>query len=808
MTTLAKEKKKKKKDTNLDKNKVTFTLKPLIGGVYEDIQRVGIKIFNEETIGRYGCNILVYRMLPDVRDGLKPIHRRLLYSAYHVANGRKVKCNGIIGELLKKWHPHGDVAAYSSMTKMTQSWRGIPLITGKGNFGSVNDPDGYAAMRYTEAYISDFAKDCFFSDFMSKDDTAITDFIPNFDDSELEPFYLPAKYPTFLFNWNTGVAQAFQNEAPGFSFTDALETTIKLIKEGPMAPVDINLEDPQGCDILAERGVKGKFFDTPDFKVKVRSKYSVKTHKGKNYLQITTLPFETSVTSIDASLKKLITEKKKINYIEDTDDVVKNYKDMEYSIFLARGYDPHTCMEDLFKKTALEKTFSLSMQFTNDLQLIDYGTYRNALNAWIDYRRNQVKRRCKLNRARLSKEIHIREAFIWLIDNDKVDQFVVIMRNNNSEKAKVKLEKQFGFSGLQAEAVSNLRFSSINPDNRDKYVKEVDKYRKEAEELFKIIHSDKKVDKVIIQELEEGLKKYGGEPNRSKIHLIGGAIVKSTTTNLEVYEKHFLKFSKDNVKSINQDIPFFKGVVPHTFILGFNKKGNFANINISKLRDSKNNSVGYEFEKHGLSGKCVAVVPEERNGSLLLLTKNGTIQRSDVSKYNESKTGSAIKLSDGDKLVDVIFAEKGDEVFIITNLGNALLLPVKDISETNRNTKGVTAIKLKEDEYCIGISRITKHQNQIITITDRGDAKRFDKLTLPKSKRADKGFSILSASDKGKLIKVVGCTKDETLMLYTNFNNEVVEIPTADVKKVTRMSQGKKIISMPKSVKLVDARIK
>jgi len=789
-----------------------FRFKPRINGKIENIEVVSIENFNEESMSRYGTNVLSYRMLPDLRDGIKPINRRLLYTSYFVAYNRRVKSNAVIGELLAKWHPHGDQAAYSSMVNMSQEWRGMPLIYGKGNFGSIKNPKSHAAMRYTEVLLSDFSKDCFFGDFLEKNDTTIVDFIPNFDDNALEPFYLPARYPNFLTNWNTGIAIGFSHTSAGFTFKDALETTIKLIKEGPNAEVNINISDPQGCDILAERGMKNKFFDAPNYSVRVRALYKVKeVGNGKHSLVITALPYETSSKAVDDQIGKLI-DNKLINYVDDSQAIIKNFKDLEYSIYLNKGYDPHTCMEDLYKRTNLEKTFSSKLLYINSdlnsLDLRNYVTHRNALNAWIDYRREQVQRRTKLKRAKLSKEIHIREGLLKIINMNKVEEFIKIVKTNKNKESQLKLIKKFKLSDLQAEYLVNIRIGLLSIDHRDKYIKEIKEMQAEIKILIDIIHSSKKIDKIIISELEYGIKKYAKDEKISKIHMLGGAIEKTSSTSVEFTRNHMLKYlPDDNIKTLNDDHPFFKSIVPNTFILVYGRNGKFINIDLTKLKISKNNSVGYEISSLGLNSEAIGIVPDNSNGSIIMITRNGIIQRSDIDSYKSSKTGSAIKLNDDDELVGATFVSKKDAVIIYTNLGNALMLKTKDITKTNRNTKGVSGIKLKKDEYCVGISSILYGDSQIVTITDRGYAKRFDIITLPKSIRGKKGFGIMSPDEVGNLVSVISVNKDDKLKLYTSFNNEDIEIRTSEIPKKTRISKGKKIVKMPKHIKIIDAEV-
>lgn len=779
-------------------NKYTLTLKPMVDGVYENVLAMDLATFNEEEKARFGVNTISYRMFPDIRDGLKPIGRRLIYSAYLVSELKKVKSNGIIGELLKKFHPHGDLAAYSSMVKLTQPWRGIPLIKGESNFGSVNDPNTYAAMRYTEALLSPFSKDCYFSDFRYKKDTCITDFIPNFDDSDLEPFYLPAKYPVVLTRWSTGVVVGFNNVTPAFSFRDACNAIIKLIEDGPNAELNYNLDDHQGCDILCERGVKNNFFDTVDPKVRVRSKYTVETNKGKNSLVISTLPFETSVVSIDNILEKRIKEKA-ITYVEDSEDSVENFTELKYRIFLSKGYDPHTCMEDLFKKTPLEKTFSTKLHFLNDLQLKDYGTFRSIALDWLEYRRQQVKRKCKLLRSHYAKEMHIQSGLLKLIELNKVDEFFKLLQKHKKAEGIEIIKEKYGLDNLQAKYLYDVRAHTFSIDSKAQFLKNIEEFKKEIERLSKIIKSNKKVDKIIVKELQEGIDKYG-EPNKSKIHLIGGAIEKVSSATIEMTNKHLLKYTKD-IQTINDDTPIVKQVVPNTSLLVFNDKGKFVNVNLGKLKESKNNSVGYSLKEMGLESDAIGMIPETPKGSIVMITKDGTIQRSSVSSYNSSKTGSAIKLRDDDKLVGVTAGIASESVIIYTNMGNALLLPIKDISKTNRNTIGVIGIKLADGEECIGITKIDKHHTHLVTLTDRGYMKKFAIGNLPKSVRGKKGFQVLATDEVGKFISVIGISPDSILTLFTDFNSDDIEFESKSIPKKTRLSKGDKVIKMDRGIK-------
>lgn len=679
----------------------------------------------------YAMSVIVSRALPDVRDGLKPVHRRILYTMYEdglTSDKPYRKSATTVGDVLGRYHPHGDASVYDAMVRMAQTFSlRYPLVDGHGNFGSI-DGDGAAAYRYTEARMSKIAE------------TMLTDiekntvkFIPNFDDRLQEPAVLPAKIPALLVNGSSGIAVGMATNIPPHNLTEVINGIIKIIDEDEVTDEQLmqiikGPDFPTGGVILGREAIK-QAYTTGRGKITVRAEAEIEeSSNGKQKIIVTSLPYQVNKAKLIENIANLVKEKR-IEGIAELRDESDRENAVRIHIGLKKDANARVVLNQLYKNTQMQDTFGIIM-----LALVDGEpkvlTLRQCLDHYIDHRKHVILRRTQFDLDKALARAHILEGLKIALDN--IDEVINIIRSSYDD-AKEKLMQRFGLSEIQAQAILDMRLKTLSGLQREKIEDEYNELMKLIAHLREILGSEKLVFQVIKEELIEVKEKYGDE-RLTKIVAAEGELNEEDLIKEEQMVVAFTHFGYikrmpiDTYKSqrrggkgitgiATREEDFVKQIFTtstHDTVLFFSNKGK-----LYRLR-------GYEIPEAGRTAKGTAIVNLlsldagekisaiipisnfEDGKYLLMATRNGLIKKTALQEYNSTrKTGLlAITLKDDDELIDVRLTDGEDNVVLVTSKGMCITFDEKDVRPVGRSAQGVLGIRLDEDDFVIGMESI------------------------------------------------------------------------------------------------------
>ena len=765
--------------------------------------------YNAEKMAVYAINVNIKRYISEIKDGLKPVQRRLLLSMYEnkLYNGKRSKSSQIMGDVVKKYHPHSPDSVYGVMVNLGQTWRNnVSLVETKTNFGSSYDPDGYAADRYTDGGLSEFAYDCFFKDwkFTSPKDDMTVDWVDNYDGSYLEPMYLPAKYPLFLLQWHKSMGLGRYTSTIGFNLIEAFEAVIQLI-EDPNADIMIYPEDPNGCTLINKKDLKG-ILDKTDIKVRMRARYDVSHYNGKDVIEIVAVPYEVQPITIKEAIQKLA-EKGELPEISDIDGCSENFgKTFRISIEVKKGYDPHAIMTKLYKKTQLEQTFVMKYAFVNGLESVDY-TLRIAILEWLRFRRQTIKRMYKIRRVNNLKRMHFLEPLIKVLESGEIDKFVYIIRHNSSDNAVKKIMKEFDLTDYQAEKIVDVKLSQLSLDRLKEYKKELADLIEEDKYLSEMVQSKKKINKLIIKQLKEGIEKYGTSRKTKITQLIDNVQIPDTF--------HYLIFTNKYVKKLPYDDRGYKigrldngekvlkvMAVSNRDTIGiFTQDGKCLPICVNDIGNSSTQAIGISYTTIGAKDNSFvnSIVMNESmlDKYIVSVSESGLISKTSYDEIKDKKKVFAfMKLGKNDRLRDITISDEKDQLLVFTQYGNCAIFPFNDFETTSLNTKGVQAVKLLDNEKVIGVRSLPRNTTHILTLTDRGYMKKLDLNLLPSTKRNGKCIEINSSN--GTMIDVMPMNNN-TNNIFICATPGAFEIDPSNINTKTRLSKSIRVVELNSS---------
>ena len=679
----------------------------------------------------YAMSVIVSRALPDVRDGLKPVHRRILYTMYEdglTSDKPYRKSATTVGDVLGRYHPHGDSSVYDAMVRMAQTFSlRYPLIDGHGNFGSI-DGDGAAAYRYTEARMSKIAE------IMLTDiEKNTVDFMPNFDDRLQEPTVLPAKIPALLVNGSSGIAVGMATNIPPHNLTEVINGIIKIIDDDNVTDEQLmqiikGPDFPTGGMILGRESIK-QAYTTGKGKITVRAEAEIEEmSNGKQKIIVTSLPYQVNKAKLIENIANLVKEKR-IEGISELRDESDRENAVRIHIGLKKDANARVVLNQLYKNTQMQDTFGVIM-----LALVDGQprilTLRQCLDYYIDHRKGVILRRTQFELDKALARAHILEGLKIALDN--IDEVINIIRSSYDD-AKERLMERFGLSDIQAQAILDMRLKTLSGLQREKIEEEYNELMKLIAHLREILGSEKLVFEIIKEELTEVKEKYGDE-RLTKIVAAEGEFNEEDLIKEEqmvVALTHFgyikrmpidtYRSQKRGGKGISgistREEDFVKQIFTtstHDTVLFFSNKGK-----LYRLR-------GYEIPEAGRTAKGTAIVnllsldagekisavipisDFEDSKYLLMATKNGLIKKTPLQEYNSSrKTGLlAITLKDDDELIDVRLTDGQDNVVLVTEKGLCITFDEKDVRPVGRSAQGVLGIRLDEDDTVIGMESI------------------------------------------------------------------------------------------------------
>ena len=797
----------------------------------EDSKIITHEIYDEmkNSYIDYAMSVIVGRALPDVRDGLKPVHRRILYgmSILGITPDKPHKKSArIVGEVMGKYHPHGDSSIYDAMVKMAQDFSTrYPLVDGHGNFGSV-DGDGAAAMRYTEARMSPFSLQ------MVRDiEKDTVDFTDNFDGEEKEPVVLPSRVPNLLINGSNGIAVGMATSIPPHNLSDTIDACVKRIDEPNCSTDDlikiIKAPDfPTGASILGRDSAR-EAYETGTGKITVRSKSEIEeTARGKMRIVITEIPFQVNKARLIESMADLVRNKKVegISAIRDE----SNREGMRIVIELKKDTNPNVILNRLYKHTQLQCTYSMIM-----LALVNGEPKILKLHEIIDeYLKHQkivITRRTKFDLAKAEARAHILEGLLIALDN--IDEVIKVIRSSYND-AKEKLMVRFGLSEIQSQAILDMRLARLQGLEREKIENEHNELMQKIAYYKSILADELKLMGVIKDELIEIKQKYG-DGRRTKIvaddggideeYLIDEEDVAVTLTHLGYIKRvpeNTYKAQRRGGKGIvgltTRDSDFVKDLIitsTHDYLMFFTDLGKVYKIKAYEIPEASRTAKGtpvINFLNLDQGERVTAVIPVKEfadDNYLIMVTRNGTIKKTPMSQFDTNrKTGLiAITLKDDDKLISVSQSSGEESVYVVTKKGKSITFHEDDVRSMGRSAGGVRAITLDKDDEVVSMELDSTGERELLVMTKKGFGKRTSLDEYRLQTRGGKGVSTYDKTKFSKTGELVGATlvsKDDEIMLI-NSNGVIIRIRANEISKSGRTTQGVKIMKVDSGDEIV-----
>ena len=800
--------------------------------IFDKIHEVDLKKTMETSYIDYAMSVIASRALPDVRDGLKPVQRRVLYSMIELNNGPDKphrKSARIVGDTMGKYHPHGDSSIYGALVHMAQPWSlRHPLVDGHGNFGSV-DGDGAAAMRYTEARLSKISMELLAD--INKD---TVDFVPNFDETEKEPTVLPSRFPNLLVNGTTGIAVGMATNIPPHNLREVVAAVVKIIDNRIEEDRETSIEEilpivkapdfPTGGIILGTRGSE-EAYRTGRGKIRVRAVTDIETMpNGKSRIIVTELPYLVNKANLIQKIAELV-KLKKIDGITDLRDE-SDRDGMRIVIELRRDANANVIMNQLYKHTQMQDTFGVIM-----LALVNNEPkVMNLLDMLIHYIRHQeevVTRRTKYDLNKAEERDHILQGLLIALDN--IDEVISIIRSSqNTQIAKQRLMDRFGLTDVQSQAIVDMRLRTLTGLEREKIENEHKELLARIAELKAILADEKLLLGVIKTEISEISAKYGDD-RRSVIGFdeydisMEDLIPRDNTIIAMTNLGYIKRMTVDNFKSQNRGGKGIKGMqtidedfiadllmtTTHHYIMFFTNFGRVYRLKAYEIPEASRTSRGtaiVNLLQMNPGEKITAIIPIkdfEENKNLFMITKNGIAKKTSVMEYmNVRKNGlAAISLRDDDELIEVKITDKNTEIFLVTKHGMCIRFKETDVRATGRSSMGVIGMNLDDGDEIIGM-QLDHQGDSLLIVSENGMGKRtyLDEFTV--QKRGGKGVKCYKITEKtGYVVGVKAVDDDHEIMMITTAGT-IIQLRVAEISKLGRITSGVKLINLDDGVKV------
>ena len=792
--------------------------------IFDKIHEVDLKETMETSYIDYAMSVIAARALPDVRDGLKPVQRRVLYSMIELNNGPDKphrKCARIVGDTMGKYHPHGDSSIYGALVNMAQDWSTrYPLVDGHGNFGSV-DGDGAAAMRYTEARLSKISMEMLAD--INKD---TVDFVPNFDETEKEPSVLPSRFPNLLVNGTSGIAVGMATNIPPHNLREVIGAVVKIIDNRVEEDRDTSIDEildivkgpdfPTGAEILGTSGIN-EAYRTGRGKIRVRSVTNIESMaNGKNRIVVTELPFMVNKARLIEKIAELVKDKRidGITHIADE----SSREGMRINIELRKDVNPNVILNQLYKHTQLQDTFGVIMlALVNNepriLNLLDMLKY------YLRHQEDVVTRRTKYELNKAEERAHILKGLLIALDN--IDRVIEIIRGSaNVQDAKASLIEEFALDDVQAQAIVDMRLRALTRLERDKIEKEYAELMARIEYLKEILADEKKLLGVIKEEITLISDKYGDD-RRTKIGYdefdinMEDLIPVSDTVITMTHLGYIKRMTPDNFRSQNRGGKGIKGMqtldedfieeifmsTTHNYLMFFTSFGRVYRMKAYEIPEAGRTARGTAIINllHLQPGeKISAVIPiKEWNDDayLVMATKNGVIKKTPMSDYNNiRKTGlQAIVLRDDDELIEVKVTDGERKIILVTENGMSICFNEKDIRITGRVSMGVIGIKLDEGDEVVAM-QLDIQGEYLLIVSENGLGKRTLISEFHPQNRNGKGLKCYKITEKtGKVIGAKAVNEDDEIMMITN-EGIVIRTDCASISVLKRITSGVKLM--------------
>lgn len=770
----------------------------------------------EEWVKIYGANKNLYRIMPSMQDGLKPVQRRFLYSLY-LGKGRSnfIKMAKAASDTVADFHPHGNVSVEDVGANLANPQsNNICPVEGQGNFGTYKNEKA-SASRYIECKLSKYALKCFFENF----DAFNVDTRDAYTGDQEEPNYLPAKYPHALFNPQlSGIGFGFASNIPPFNVTEVLEATIKLIKN-PNAKIFIVPDSPTGADIVDD----GQFETIcTDGVGTFTLRGHIEVDEVSNTLTITSIPLQTTIDAIIRNIA-LLKDKRLFDEIISIKDYTKNETGVRTIIQLTQTANPYKTIDKLYRKgTGLKKTYSVGLKMIDDFKDYDYGVI-SFLKEWIDYRRDCVRGYYNTRLVRAMEEQNINDVLLFILNEDNAEQTIAIAKDSEDRKETSKrLMDKYGINSQQANSISGMQIHAFNRSAYRKYQQKKNDLIEEIHHLETVLDDDSLIDKIIIDELKEGIKLFG-RPRKSKIVTEEMDIEFSDTDHILAISKDgFIKKLSLEEKQVgqvgNKNGQYITLKVNNKDnLLIFDSAGIVTRLSVGMIADAKLKEHGVPIERYSpfpINGRVVSVLIEPTQSELkklgkdlffAFLTKHGFVKKTLLSEFTKiNGSTAAIKLTIGDELVAAEFVTDNTvrDMVIYTNMGNGIRRDINEFSIMKANARGVKQITMAEGEYCVGFDKINPNKDFIFYITSSGRAKMTDMKYFPTMKKRDDAVSLVNLDKNEFLVGICSVSGTERVVAYLK-NSAPQEFKLSDMKVSTRVAKAEKVVKTVKGDSVV-----
>ena len=785
--------------------------------IFDKVHEVDLKQTMETSYIDYAMSVIASRALPDVRDGLKPVQRRIMYSMIELNNGPDKphrKCARIVGDTMGKYHPHGDSSIYGALVNMAQEWSTrYPLVDGHGNFGSV-DGDGAAAMRYTEARLSKISME------LTADINKNTvDFIPNFDETEKEPTVLPSRFPNLLVNGTSGIAVGMATNIPPHNLREVINAVVQIIDDQIEDKEETTIEEilkiikgpdfPTGGMILGTRGIE-EAYRTGRGKIRVRAVTDIETMpNGKSRIIVSELPYMVNKARLIEKIAELVRDKK-IDGITDLSDQ-SSREGMRVVIELRRDANANVILNQLYKHTQLQDTFGVIMLALvgNEPKVMNL---MEMLNYYLKHQEEVVTRRTQYELNKAEERAHILKGLLIALDN--IDEVIKIIRGSQTVQiAKSELMERFGLTDVQSQAIVDMRLRALTGLEREKLEAEYKALMEQIEHLRAILADRKLLLGVIKEEILVIRDKYGDE-RRTSIgfdefdismeDLIPREDVVITMTKLG----YIKRMSHDTFKAQNRGGKGIKGMQKldedyveelfmtntHHYLMFFTNTGR-----VYRLK-------GYEIPEASRTSRGTAIIPIEKYNDdeyLLMATKKGLIKKTPIKEYaNVRKTGlAAITLREEDELIEVKYTDSDHDVFMVTKYGQCIRFNESDVRPTGRTSMGVRGMNLVDRDEVIGM-QIDSQGTELLIVSEYGMGKRTSIDEFTAQNRGGKGVKCYKITEKtGNVVGVKAVDEDNEIMII-NTEGIIIRMKCDGISELGRVTSGVKLINLPEGDKV------
>ncbi len=776
--------------------------------------------FNKSFI-RYSMSVIVARAIPDLRDGLKPVHRRILYSMYesgHTPDKPHRKSARIVGDVMGKYHPHGDSSIYEAMVGMAQSFTSrYMLVDGHGNFGNM-DGDGAAAMRYTEARLSKLSLE------MVRDLNKNTvDFVPNFDEIEQEPVILPSRFPNILVNGSMGIAVGMATNIPPHNLGEVIDGCVAYI-DNPEIDTDglmqyIKGPDfPTGATILGNSGIK-KAYETGRGTITIRGKADIEEVDGKTRIVVTELPYKVNKAEFQSRIGELVRDKI-IDGISELHEESNLESPVRVVIYIKRDANANVVLNNLYKYTQLQNTYSINFLMI-DQKSPKILPLKDIISKYIDYQKEIIIRRTQFDLAKAQERVHILEGLKIALDN--LDEVIKIIRNaENDGIAKEQLMSRFGLDDIQATAILDMRLRRLTGLERDKIENELAELLKAIEEYKSILASEEKVLAIIREELLDIKNKYADE-RRTKIDMSAIEFIEDESLIPEediivalTHNGYIKRTTSDTFKLQNRGGVGVKGMstneedfvehianlCTHDYVLFFTNKGKVYRLKGYEIPEFSRQSKGLpiinllQIDKDEKVNSILGIKRDDDTKYLLFATKNGIVKRTSINEFDNIRTNGkiCINLKASDELISVRKTSGNDCVLLASSNGRMVKFMEDEIRVMGRTASGVRGINL-ENSYCIG-AEIATDEDTIIIVTKKGYGKQTNVREYRQTRRGSKGVKALNITDKNGSISAFGLSKTNYDLVIVTDTGVIIRVPLNQINVLGRATQGVRLINL------------